>query len=256
MNMSKSNVQSEKKAKNYKIYCYTNKINNKKHIGLTSLTIKERAGKNGRNYKDCTHFWNAIQKYGWDNFINEIIVNNLSLEEAKAAEKYYIKFYNTNNPKLGYNISLGGDGAFGIIRDKVYKDKFRYGNNGIARKVICITTNTTFDSISRACEYYNLKYHANLSRACKHGTSCGKLNGEPLFWAYLSDDNSYVYKEKIYSNIPKPVMCITTNKRFQSIKTAARYYNIRHDGISLCCREKAKSAGKLKNGTLLVWKWA
>lgn len=112
-----------------------------------------------------------------------------------------------------------------------------------------------FDSISRACEYYNIKHHGNISRACKNGTSCGKQNGTPLFWAYISDSRDYEYKQKVYNNISKEVLCITTNKNFDSIGMAAKYYHIRHDGISLCCRGKAKSAGKLKNGTPLVWKW-
>lgn len=114
--MLKNNDPNESEIRNYKVYCYINKINNKKYIGLTSLSIKERAGKNGNNYKS-------------------------------------------------------GDGAFGIKRDENYKNKFRYGNNVISRRVICITTNTIFDSISRACETYKINHHANLSRACKNGTS-------------------------------------------------------------------------------------
>ena len=105
MSTSKNKGQNEKEEKKYKIYCYQNMLNNKKYIGLTSLTLKERAGKDGHNYKDCTHFWNAIQKYGWNNFNSKVLEENLTLDEAKEKEKYYIKLYKTNNSNIGYNIS-------------------------------------------------------------------------------------------------------------------------------------------------------
>lgn len=255
MSTLKNKEQNEKEEKKYKIYCYQNMLNNKKYIGLTSLTLKERAGKDGHNYKDCTHFWNAIQKYGWNNFNSKVLEENLTLDEAKEKEKYYIKLYKTNDSNIGYNISKGGDGGFGIKRDESYREKFKYGNNSFARKVICITTNIIFDSISRACEYYHIKHHANISRACKNGTSCGKLGDIPLFWSYVSDDGTYEFKNKIYNNLPKKVLCVTTGEIFDSIRLAAKHYNIRHDAISLCCRKKAKSAGRLPDGTFLKWEW-
>ena len=55
------------------IYCYTNKINDKKYIGQTTKTIEIRAGKNGIGYDRRYKFGKAIAKYGWDNFILEIL---------------------------------------------------------------------------------------------------------------------------------------------------------------------------------------
>lgn len=80
---------------------------NKVYIGQTCNTLKRRAG-NGCNYKGCSHFYKAILKYGFENFTSQILKNNLSLEEANYWEQYYIQYYDSTNPKKGYNISIGG----------------------------------------------------------------------------------------------------------------------------------------------------
>lgn len=92
----------------YKIYKYTNLVNNKIYIGQTSKTLEERA-KNGSNYKGSRYFYHAIQKYGWDNFIPEILEDNLDRDEANIKEEYYISLYNSCDPNVGYNIAYGGN---------------------------------------------------------------------------------------------------------------------------------------------------
>ena len=62
---------------NYKIYMHKNKINGKVYIGQTSKSLDERCGKNGSGYIGCIRFYNAIQKYGWNNFEHEIIEDNI-----------------------------------------------------------------------------------------------------------------------------------------------------------------------------------
>lgn len=109
------------------VYMHVNKINNKKYIGITSEKNPSRRWKNGYGYKPDKNanqniaFWNAIQKYGWDNFDHIILVNNVTEEKAKELERYYIKKYETfigffSNPKerKGYNSTLGGEGTCGL----------------------------------------------------------------------------------------------------------------------------------------------
>ena len=62
----------------WKVYKYTNKQNGMCYIGITSRTLKERAGKDGKGYKRKRggRFWEAIQKYGWDSFVVEILEND------------------------------------------------------------------------------------------------------------------------------------------------------------------------------------
>ena len=84
------------------IYCYTSP-SGKKYIGKTKTSLKNRAENNQRGYKGCTAFYNAIQKYGWDNFTVEIL-EELPLEVLTEAETQYIIDMDTTNPEKGYNI--------------------------------------------------------------------------------------------------------------------------------------------------------
>ena len=54
---------------NFYVYIHTNKINNKKYIGITCQNPSKR-WRNGNGYKNG-YFAKAIKKYGWD-CINDI----------------------------------------------------------------------------------------------------------------------------------------------------------------------------------------
>lgn len=79
------------------------------YVGQTCRTLKERAGKDGNNYKQCKLFGYAIKKYGWDNFEAHIICDHLSRQQANQLEKYYIQLLRTQDHHYGYNISAGGN---------------------------------------------------------------------------------------------------------------------------------------------------
>lgn len=98
-------MEEEKK---YCVYKHTNKINGKVYIGQTCQNNPNRRWRNGDGYKCSPLFYNAIQKYGWDNFEHEILENNLSLEQANILEAEFIKKYKSNNSLYGYNITPGG----------------------------------------------------------------------------------------------------------------------------------------------------
>ena len=83
----------------------------KVYIGQTCQSPPVRWGKNGEGYKDLPYFWNAIQKYGWDNFSHVIILRHLTAEEANDAEQALIKQHRATNPKCGYNIKPGGNNS-------------------------------------------------------------------------------------------------------------------------------------------------
>ena len=87
----------------YKVYVHINKVNRKIYIGQTKQTLEQRSS-NGNAYKNCRHFWNAIQKYGWKNFDHIVLIENLSLEMANIIEEYLIRKYNSTNDKIGYNL--------------------------------------------------------------------------------------------------------------------------------------------------------
>lgn len=102
--------------KNYVVYKITNNINGKIYIGMTN-NVKRRWRYEGIEYrpplKSDHHrpFWNAIQKYGWNNFNKEILVSGLTKEEAFDKEKEMIKHFDSTNKNIGYNVSPGGNGG-------------------------------------------------------------------------------------------------------------------------------------------------
>lgn len=88
--------------KTFTVYIHKNKINGKIYVGQTSLKPTERWEKDGRGYR-TQFFYNAILKYGWDNFEHIIIKTGLSREEAKELEHELIIKYKSSHKKYGYN---------------------------------------------------------------------------------------------------------------------------------------------------------
>lgn len=92
----------------YSLYIHINKINHKKYVGITNQQNINNRWKNGLGYNKSPRFFNAIIKYGWDNFNHIVLFNNLTKEEAETLEKYYISLYQTTDENYGYNIQKGG----------------------------------------------------------------------------------------------------------------------------------------------------
>lgn len=108
------------------IYKITNLINGKSYIGKTSFSIEKRFKEHQndafRDRNEKRPLYNAMRKYGIDNFIVE------QIEECSDAlscerEKYWINYYDTYSN--GYNATKGGDGKayldYDLICDK-YKE--------------------------------------------------------------------------------------------------------------------------------------
>ncbi|MGE6717702.1 GIY-YIG nuclease family protein [Peribacillus frigoritolerans] len=113
------------------IYMCTNQVNQKRYIGKTIQPLKNRMTQHkskSLNLSLTSHyFYNGIRKYGWDNFVWEIIDYAESEQDIIGKEKRHIKekdtFYKNNK---GYNMTLGGEGTigFGIINeDTAYEIK-------------------------------------------------------------------------------------------------------------------------------------
>ncbi|MFC9728342.1 GIY-YIG nuclease family protein [Bacillus cereus] len=105
------------KLNNYCIYVHENLLNKRLYIGMTN-DVDRRWRNSGIEYKPKKYnsrpFWNAIVKYGWDNFKHSIIDKDLTFEEACEKEKHYISKYSKEGFNL-YNVAEGGNGG------KIYK---------------------------------------------------------------------------------------------------------------------------------------
>ena len=96
------------------IYKITNTINGKCYIGKSENLGKRIkyhicSLKNGNNKN--THMQNAYDHYGTGTFELEILEELSNTDDINEREKYWIKFYNSNNPEYGYNKTEGGDGG-------------------------------------------------------------------------------------------------------------------------------------------------
>lgn len=101
------------------IYKATNLINGKIYIGKTMRTLQERIQdhKEAFRYKD-TVFYNAIKKYGIENFYWEVIEEVFDSKKLDEREIFWIKELDSIiDNKHGYNMTWGGDG--GVITDAV-----------------------------------------------------------------------------------------------------------------------------------------
>ena len=103
------------------IYKITNQINGKIYIGQ-SIDIKNRwkqhigEAKQGR-YN--TRLYNALRKYNIDNFTFEVIEECKSTE-LNEREIYWIEYYQSYVPAIGYNMNTGGLNFFKIKPEIIY----------------------------------------------------------------------------------------------------------------------------------------
>lgn len=105
-------------AKRYILYKHTSP-SGRVYIGITCKTPAARWGHGGSGYRLQKYFWRAIEKYGWDNFKHDVLLRNLTKEEAVEKEKEYIAKYRSNNRKYGYNLTSGGDSGFCFSQEVV-----------------------------------------------------------------------------------------------------------------------------------------
>ena len=129
------------------------------------------------------------------------------------------------------------------------------------KKVICINTGEIFDSVRDASR----KYHSKNISACCLGklNSAGELDGKKLHWMHYNEyiDLSEDERQDILKRFERRqrfgkkttrVVCLNTKEIFDSIVKASSKYNITAGNITLCCRKRISTAGKI-NGEKAKW---
>lgn len=217
---------------NYKIYVHINKLNGKIYIGQTKQDVSKR-WHNGEGYRTQSYFYNAIQKYGWNNFEHIILFDGLTIEKANLIEEFLIKKYNTTDRNFGYNRKFGGEN-YKVNEDARKQMSLKHAdvsgkNNPNYGKTHSEETKKRISKTKK--EKYSAKNHPN----------CGK---------HLSSET----KEKISTTKKKKVDMYSLNmefiKSFPSIKEAGNITGINRDCISMCCNNKLKTSGGY------IWRYA
>ena len=81
--------------------------NGKKYVGATTRIKPEIRWVEGNGYQFNKCFYFDILKYGWNNITHEVFEVD-SAEEMYRKEIELISFYHSNDPRYGYNNSVGG----------------------------------------------------------------------------------------------------------------------------------------------------
>lgn len=184
--------------KSYILYEHRNKINGKRYIGITSQSNPNKRWQNGKGYANQPKFYNAIIKYGWDNFEHNIIASNLSEDIVSSLEKIYIKRYNTISN--GYNCDKGGTKTChsqatkqkiaNANRNRVITDimrenmsKGQLGNNNRGKAVKCIETGLVYPSAQKAATAVGLSGHSGIAACCRKAKDYKTAGG--YHWEYI-----------------------------------------------------------------------
>jgi hypothetical protein len=102
------------------IYLTINLINHKIYIGQTTTSRKSYIG-SGKYIRK------AIKKYGKDKFSKTILIFGIkNIAELNYWEDFYIRLFDSTNPKIGYNAKPGGrDGKFQHSEESIEKIRNR-----------------------------------------------------------------------------------------------------------------------------------
>lgn len=102
------------------IYSILNKNNGKIYIGQTIQKANKRKSEHfthlRRNEHDNPHLQNAFNKYGEDSFEFNII-ENYPIDKLNDNEEWWINYFNSTNPDMGYNLQSGGDSNYTVSEE-------------------------------------------------------------------------------------------------------------------------------------------
>lgn len=191
----------------------------KVYIGITSKTANKRWN-NGRGYSNCTYFYNAILKYGWDNIKHEILFTDLDENRAKGLEIELIKHY--KSLKISYNMTNGGDGYLGYIPSKEVRRKL----SELAKNRTHICSEEARNKIREShlrnlSSYKSQEFRDKISKAVDYKKS--KVSQFTLEGEYL--------------------------RSFSSANEAEKFTSVSRGAILRCCKGKVRRAGNF------IWKY-
>lgn len=188
------------------IYKTTNLINGMIYVGKCE---KDRPNYFGSGI----HLKYAIKKYGKENFVREIIADNINDKELLGElEKYWIGYYDARNPEIGYNIAEGGDfgsidmrgensGMFGKhhteeTKKKMSDSKMGEGNPNFRKRL----SEETIKKISESCK--NVDKHSRMFVRHHTQETKDKMSKIKLGKRLISDDVVSEIKKLLYNKVP------------------------------------------------------
>ena len=219
----------------YCVYAHINKLNGKIYIGITN-NIQKRWGIS--QYKYCPILYKALKKYGWDNFIHLVIIDNITKAVACECEKALIAKYQTTNPNNGYNLTEGGTGG-----------ATRFGeNHPLSKKVYRYDLDGNYLD-----EWINAQYASrvlNIQVTNIHQCARGEVGQAGQYqWSYEYYDVIEKYEghwghsnKKEYPRVYQISLSGELVKIYDDIHVMEGYSKKQIDKIRECCTRKRKTA--------------
>lgn len=161
--------------KRYFVYMHTNKLNQKRYIGMSGSTPDIR-WQGGNGYRTNKEFYADILAQGWSGFKHEILYQNLTKEEAQKKEVELIKMYKTQDSEFGYNKNGYHCNTWSNYVPKVKE-----------HLIHCVELNLTFKTALAAREATGVD-NSSILKACRgERKTAGKHpeTGESLHWKFI-----------------------------------------------------------------------
>ena len=206
----------------YKLYMHLNKTNGKVYIGQTKHSYVSRWN-DGKGYGSCSRFAKAIKKYGWNGFEHIPLIEKLSKIDVDYFERFFIAFFDSQNPEFGYNLTAGGDECpfdSPIVRE----------NHREAMKKL----STDPEWLENHCEAMK-KLSTDPEWLEKNREGVKKRSANPEW----REKNREANRKRC-----KKVRCVETNIVYDSITEATIAVNLKsRSTIIMCCGGKRETAG-------------
>jgi len=206
------------------IYKATNTINGKVYIGQTvkKLNIRKAQHQYDAKHKSKLYFHLALLKYGFDNFVWEIVDTCSNIEESNKKEQNIISFYNSTDRKKGYNIDFGGNST---IRNEETKEKIRLSKRNISDETKEKIRIANLGKVVSEETKEKLRI-ANLGKVFSEETRKKLKENNVRYWKNKKLSAESISKRSEKRNIK--IICNETGEIFKSIKEAQQKLGISH----------------------------
>lgn len=177
------------------------------------------------------YLYDAMNHYGYDNFYIEQ-VEEVDNKKLNAREKYWIRFFNSNNPMFGYNMTKGGDGGDTLNGKSPsaienYSKKFRKGYKKGLDIPKC-DAHLLLDKLKTSNKLDIVADYFGVSRGTINVWCAKFFNKKPR--EYLSKDrissHDKLHRKHILSNIDKNNLLLDLTQNSLSKKEISKKYNI------------------------------
>lgn len=249
-------IEETNNDRRYTVYMHTSP-SGKRYIGITKQKPEKR-WLNGKGYNDNAYFSRAISKYGWENFLHEILFENLTKEEAEQKEIELIAFYKSNQPSFGYNIANGGN-CVGTVSEEtkkllstIKKEFFANPeNNPMYGKFHTEETKEKMSILAKK-RFESKENHPLYGK--HHSEETKQKIGEGNKGKFVSEETRKKVSESNKGKHSREVLQFTMEMefvaRYSSLLEAHNMTGINYSNISSCCRKKLKHAG------YYIWRYA